>query len=377
VPAPGAATVFATPFGSFALHRYPSREREPLQAWCGADRLLLEAAHERGLAGEQVLVVNDSHGALTLPLKPRALWTDSSLAATALRDNEARNGAPATAVGWSTEEPPGPARAIVMRIPRQRLYFEYQLSRLARILPAGGTVLAGGMDKHLSPRSAALMEQYIGPTERCPGRHKARVFSASRDASVQSSAPPSPGFFCDVLGARLTALPNVFSPDRLDNGTRFLLEHLDQLAVVDTLLDLACGHGVLGLAAFRRGLAARVRFCDESAMAIASARNNATRLFPQSAAVFDYVHGDGARPLKGAAPELILLNPPFHLEGAVDEFAGRRLIRQSASLLAPAGALCLVANRHLNYRPLLGRLFSAVDELAANHKFRVLLARRD
>ena len=39
-----ALTRLNCPQGEFELQRYPSRNREPLRAWCAADVLLLEAA---------------------------------------------------------------------------------------------------------------------------------------------------------------------------------------------------------------------------------------------------------------------------------------------------------------------------------------------
>ncbi|HEY7775475.1 MAG TPA: methyltransferase, partial [Kineobactrum sp.] len=66
----------------------------------------------------------------------------------------------------------------------------------------------------------------------------------------------------------------------------------------------------------------------------------------------------------------------FHLQHAVDDYAGRRLLEQAAACLAPGGHLCLVANRHLEYRPTLQRHFRSARVLAQNGKFRVYLALR-
>ncbi|MCB2068942.1 MAG: methyltransferase, partial [Ottowia sp.] len=96
-------------------------------------------------------------------------------------------------------------------------------------------------------------------------------------------------------------------------------------------------------------------FADESAMAIASARGNVARLVPDLAGDCRFHHGDGLLAYTGAAAGLILCNPPFHLNHAVDEYAGRRLAAQCAAHLAPGGVLCLVANRHLDYTPVLRR----------------------
>lgn len=373
---PPTATRFQTPFGTFDLRRYPTRPDEPLLAWCAADTLLLEEAYFRDITGPGILVVNDTHGALCVALEPHALWTDSALAGLALRYNERANSRVETPVIWSTEMPVSTPTIVVLRIPKQLQFFEYQLVQLARLLPEGVTVLAAGMDKHLSPHTAHILERIIGPTLRHPGQRKARLFSAVRDDRTPPDGHETGTYYCEPLGAYLQGLPNVFSREKLDMGTRFLLEQLRQLTPVETVFDLACGNGVLGLVAVRWGLAQNAVFCDESAVAIASTQLNSNRLFPEEAHKFSFHHGDGLQGYPGEAAQLMLCNPPFHLDHTVDEFAGRHLLEQCHMHLAPGGQLYLVANRHLNYLPALRRRFHRVENIANNAKFNILLAEK-
>lgn len=368
--------LFNTPFGAFALQRYPARRGERLLPWCGADSLLLEAMHSLQLPSAQTLVVNDEHGALSVPLQPAGLWTDSMLAKIALERNLRANKLGPVTVTWSTRSPPGEPACAVLRVPKQLPYFQFQLDLLARVLPPGATLLAAGMDKHLSPRTAQLLERYIGPTERHRGQRKARLFESVNRGSGARATADTCAYFCELLGDELRALPNVFSRDQLDIGTRFLLQHLDQLEPVDTAIDLACGNGAIGLAAYKLGLAQRVSFCDESAMALASARENSGRIFPGMAENFAFFHGDGLLDYPGEVPRIILCNPPFHHQHAVDEFVGRRLLAQCGRYLHDDGVLCLVANRHLDYGPALRRYFGPVERLAENSKFIIWRARK-
>lgn len=369
-------TLCHTPFGEFSLLRHPARQEEPLRAWCAADLLLLEEAHGTGIPGDDILVVNDEHGALSVALQPRALWTDSALAACALRRNLTENRRREVPVTWSTARPAPGARLVVLRVPKHLPYLEYQLGILAQTLAPGARVLAAGMDKHLSPAVAGLLEHHIGPTERHRGRHKARLFSACRDQRVGVPAGSVSHYFCAPLGAELQALPNVFSRERLDGGSRLLLSQLPRLAPAGVAIDLACGNGVLGFAAFAGRLTTGLVFADESAMAIASARMNATRLFPEAAGSFVFEQDDGLAGYHGPAAGLILCNPPFHLHHAVDDYAGRRLLEQCADHLSAGGRLCLVANRHLDYLPTLKRHFHRVEQLIQDRRFIVWLARR-
>ncbi len=370
------STAFQSPYGTFTLARYPSRPGEPLLAWCAADILLLEEVHQRGTSGAAILVVNDAQGALCVALQPHALWTDSALAVLALRYNERANSRIETQIVWSMRTPASTPELVVLRIPKQLPFFEYQLSQLARLLPSGTTLLAAGMDKHLSPRTASILERVFGPTQRHPGRNKARLFSATRNDRPAPQCPDMASYYCEPLVAELHGFPNVFSREKLDNGTRFLLEQLPRLAPSETVIDLACGNGVLGLAALKLGVAQRVVFCDESSMAIASAQHNANRVLPDAAHNISFHHGDGLQDYPCEAAQLILCNPPFHQEHTVDEFAGRHLLAHCSRHTEPGGYLCLVANRHLDYTPVLRGEFQRVEKFAGNSKYNILLARK-
>jgi 23S rRNA (guanine1835-N2)-methyltransferase len=362
--------LLTTPLGAFRLRRYPQRPRDTLQAWNSADALLIEAIHKEFPAGADVLVANDDQGALSVALSPTSIWTDSALSKIATSHNLEANNRVAGHFVDSTGVPGGAFNAVALKVPKLLAYFEYQLAVLATVLQPGTVLFAAGMDKHLSPQIGSLLEQYIGPTQRHRGQHKARVFVATRDQREKQPIPGEQAYFCEALGRELVAGPNVFSRDSLDIGSRFLIEHLSQLPPCEGLIDLACGNGVLGLCAQAKGIAEQIGFCDESAMAIASARTNAGVATDQ----YFFHQGDGLLDYAGPEAQLVLCNPPFHSNHAVDEYAGKRLIQQCADYLTSDGRLCLVANRHLPYARVLGRGFRQVEKLAQNRKFTIWLA---
>ena len=366
-----ATTRLECPQGRFQLKRYPHRTQETLQAWSAADRLLLEQAAQPGLAGAAILVVNDEHGALCTALQPRALWTDSWLAAEAAKRNLRDNGRDPVQVLWSTQMPPA-ADVVLMRIPKSRPYFEYQLASLAAVLPEGAPLLAAGMDKHLSPHTVATLERLYGPCQRYPGRQKARLFAATRRTGSAPQVRPFFEYRIPSLPVPLKAHSNVFSHDRLDSGTRLLLSVLKQQSRASRAVDLACGNGIVGLHLLHWDMAESVLFCDESAMAIDSVRTNLPAQWHSKA---DLHHGDGLQG-RGTCADLVVLNPPFHAGHVVDEYSGRRLIRQAHDALLPQGRLMLVFNSHLKYRTLLRRQFDQTVELARDDKFSVVCATR-
>ena len=368
--------LLSTAAGDFVLKRYPARKQENLSAWNSADKLLIELLQEKNLPAGSILAVNDDHGALAVSLKPSAVWTDSALSSIAIQNNLLLNTLPPVAIVGSIAAPDGSCSAVALKIPKLLSYFEYQLAVLARTLKPGTPIVAAGMDKHLSSRTASILEHYIGPTARHRGSHKARCFTATKDARKSIELPKNALYYCDALDADLVSGANVFSREKMDIGSRFLLDHIGQLKHVPHAIDLACGNGILGLVAKAKGICENVTFCDESAMAVASASANAAALSPDNMQNVEFHQGDGLLDYKGAQADLILCNPPFHSNHAVEDYVGRRLLAQAANHLQPPGALCMVANKHLPYLPTLKKGFSRVEKLAENKKFIIWLAQK-
>jgi 16S rRNA (guanine1207-N2)-methyltransferase len=174
----------------------------------------------------------------------------------------------------------------------------------------------------------------------------------------------------DPPGLVVSAHGGVFAGASLDIGTRFLLDHLaDANPRATTAIDLGCGTGVLAaaLALARPGL--RVLASDQSAAAVASARE--TMALAGLGGRVTVVRDDALGSLPDASAELILLNPPFHTGTTVTADVGIRLIADAARVLAPGGELRVVFNSHLRYQPTLRRLVGATREVARNPKFTI------
>ncbi|HLU95592.1 MAG TPA: methyltransferase [Thermobifida alba] len=77
------------------------------------------------------------------------------------------------------------------------------------------------------------------------------------------------------LHLTLTTDRGVFSPDRIDLGTRILLETVPPPPDRGTLLDLGCGYGPIALTLARRAPRAAVVGVDTNRRALALARHNA------------------------------------------------------------------------------------------------------
>lgn len=366
--------------GGIALTR-PGVEGDKLRAWDAADELLLDQA-QRWLSQRRgrVLVVDDQFGALTLGLSDCAPCSvsDSARLVGALRENALLNpgiAEPLPALSW-LNPPTGPFELVVMRIPRQAEYLGWLLRWVNGVLAEDGCLLAGGMIKHLPDRSVDVFAGAVTTETVLPARKKARVVVCRRGEAQLAEWPGNwKGYAVPAVPVPVEAMPAVFARDKLDIGTRELLP-LIAPAVANLppgarILDLACGNGVLGLAALACRDDIQVDFSDVSSQAIASVRRNVTHCGKESrAATF---HSDG---IDGSAGDyqLILLNPPFHEGGVVGDHIALRLFHDASRHLQSQGRLLMVGNRHLGYHQTLRRYFRRITQRAASPRFVVFEA---
>ena len=376
-------TPFHHPWGQLALQRWPRRRNETLQAWDNADLYLLNTLAERGLpvseadeaakAGATTLVLNDQQGALALALQQAASAGgavvessgDSFMAQAAALANGEDNSLQGIRFLWPFDALGQTPDQVIMRVPKSVALLEWQLHWLSEHLPQGVPVWLAGMDKHLPRQLVSLLQRYLGNGRAEYGWKKARLFSAQAPGQVLADT----GYPSKVEAGdwQLTVHAGVFAQQQLDIGARFFLDHLPQsLAAGSRVVDLGCGNGVIGLAALQASPGAEMTFCDESWLALESARDNVSRYFPEAQCQFH--HGDGLLGLDNDF-DCILLNPPFHDGHVVGDHVARRLFNQAARALAPGGELRVIGNRHLGYHKVLSRRFGSVTVLGSNAKF--------
>ena len=197
-------------------------------------------------------------------------------------------------------------------------------------------------------RHAAAGEQYF--TSR-PG-------SASRPGTVHVLLPG--------LHLELRTDSGVFSPRRLDPGTRLLLDVAPPPPPGGDLLDLGCGYGPLALTLAARAPGARVWAVDVNERALAlTAANAAAAGLPNVRCV---TPGDPALPGRFG---LIWSNPPVR----IGKPALHQMLNSWLARLAPDGAAYLVVQRNLGsdslHRWLAGSGWPA-ERVAARAGYRVL-----
>ncbi len=130
----------------------------------------------------------------------------------------------------------------------------------------------------------------------------------------------------------------VFSPRRLDPGTRLLLDVAPPPPAAGNLLDLGCGYGPLALVLASRSPGARVWAVDVNTRALALTAATAARA--GLANVTCVPPGDASLP---ASFDLIWSNPPVR----IGKNALHRLLAAWLGRLAPGADAFLVVQRNL------------------------------
>jgi 16S rRNA (guanine1207-N2)-methyltransferase len=243
----------------------------------------------------------------------------------------------------------------------------YTLARFLRVLH-GPLVALAPKDKGGSRIAKELREFGCEVEEDARQHHRiCRVAAPANLAglreAIEAGAPRLEG----ALG--FWTQPGVFSWNRVDPGSKLLLEQLPPMAGKGA--DLGCGIGVFARQILGSPAVRELHLLDIDARAIACARRN----LPDERARF---HWADLRNFSGIAAGLdfVVTNPPFHDGGAEDQDLGRAFLAQAAYLLRAGGVCWVVANRHLPYEELLRSAFERVISRAENSAFKIYEAYR-
>lgn len=365
------------PQGQFHLARYPHRAKDPLRAWDAGDEYLLYYLHDEHLPNQDaaILILNDTCGALATtlaPNRPQSL-SDSHLAHQATLANLQHNDCTTNDVRLlsSLTAPKGPLDLVLCKIPKSLALLEDQLHRIRPYLHPQTRFIGAGMTRDIHTSTLDLLTRIIGPTHTSLAKKKARLICSEFDVALDPGPTLYPTYY-SLEGTDHTLInhANVFSRNSLDIGTRLFLEHVPTSDEKRTIVDLGCGNGVIGLIAAARNPQAELIFIDESFMAVASARENFQAAMP--ARKVSFAVADGLENADENSSDLILCNPPFHQQRAVDDATARRMFHQARAALKKGGELWIVGNRHLGYHARLKRLFNSCETIASNRKFVVL-----
>lgn len=164
---------------------------------------------------------------------------------------------------------------------------------------------------------------------------------------------------------KLTTATGIFSKQKIDLGTKILIENL-QIKDNTKILDLGCGYGIVGIALAKLHPSTTILMTDINERATKIAKENST----QNNITADIRTGDGYETVANETFDYILLNPP--------QTAGRelcfKLIEQAPLHLNKEGVFYIVARHNKGGKVLEHKMkdvFENVETVARESGFRV------
>ncbi|MDR6170201.1 MULTISPECIES: methyltransferase [unclassified Curtobacterium] len=356
----------------------------------GTDRFILdEAPHVHGDALRQpgeVAVVDDRYGVLTLGAitvhgaSDVRVVQDSLVGVRALEANAGTFGRRGFHHPSSLEQAFRDVRLVLLRLSKSNDRLDELARAVARFAAPDVVLLCGGVSKHMNLSQNDVLRRYFGEVTASRGRGKSRLLIAQDPLRAQATRadatnPWPRSVHVDDLGMTLVAHGGVFAGTSLDQGTRVLLDAMDDAVPgARTAVDLGCGNGVIATALARRRPGIRVIATDVSQIAVAS-----TIATAEANGVADrvlVVRSDAGDELDEGSAQLVLCNPPFHADTTVTTDAAEAMFRNAATILQSGGELWCVWNSHLRYRPVLERFVGETRQVVRTPKFTVTASRR-
>lgn len=269
---------------------------------------------------------------------------------------------------------PGPQiESIVLVQPRERERLCMMLHALAANMPVAARLWLAGEIRSGIKSSKKHLDLHFETVNRmdyarhcvlfeASGPHKASPFDLS--AYVKSWAIEA-----RIGKIEVKSLPGTFAHGRLDQGTRLLLETLQEQEPAGRILDFACGNGIIGLFLLNLNSGIDLTLLDSSALAIESTR----RTLHANRRTATVLASDGLGEVTETY-DWIISNPPFHRGIDNDlEIAGN-FFSEAGKFLTKTGKILLVCNHHLPYAAWLKSSFTQVEIIKANREFKLILA---
>jgi 16S rRNA (guanine1207-N2)-methyltransferase len=182
----------------------------------------------------------------------------------------------------------------------------------------------------------------------------------------------------ELRGRRYTFFTRagVFSRKEMDDGTRLLIESMDVMPR-NSIIDIGCGYGAIGITSAHLASVGRVVMVDTSARAVECASRNIAAHHLNHARKsgkprVEAVIGDRFDPVPGERFDRVLSNPPFH--AGVDVL--HPLVEEAYAHLRFHGRMYLVLMRYVGAKRHIEKVFGNCRIVAQSGKHTVLMAER-
>ncbi|TPM39091.1 class I SAM-dependent methyltransferase [Mesorhizobium sp. B2-3-4] len=240
---------------------------------------------------------------------------------------------------------------------------------IERVAEGGLIVVAGGKEDGIASLRKRVGD--LAPLDGHMPKYHGIAFWLRRPADTQAAAALRAANPAVLVEGRFHTAPGMFSFDRIDAGSKLLVDNLPG-DLRGSAADFCAGWGYVAaeMAARSPGLSA-LDVYEADFDALEAARRNLADTAAQGFFWTDLL----AEPVERRY-DVIAMNPPFHRSHAAQPEIGAGMIRAAAKALKPGGRLFMVANRQLPYEAVLSAAFASHAELGRDGMFKVFSARR-
>ncbi len=260
--------------------------------------------------------------------------------------------------------PSGPFDRIFMRVPQEREAVFMLCHAAASELTSEGELIIYGMNDEGMRSVEEKLESIFEDVETALTKRHARIVRAQHvkkevtlKAHLEDWATPV-ALSIGNQTISLLSYPGTFAHGHIDPGTRLLLEHLPKLEPTSRVLDFGAGIGTISAVLKLQEPAASIDLVDINAIALAAATQNVphTRIFIS----------DGLGAIKDFTYDLMISNPPVHLQREQTLEILRTFLQTGKSLLSLYGEIRFVVQQTIPIKPLLKSLDVSGQELATD-----------
>jgi 16S rRNA (guanine1207-N2)-methyltransferase len=329
------------------------------------------------------IIAANRHGAARVVLTDRNVVSIES-ARRSLAVNEVANGE--VFVGHGSAPLPRDLRAdvVAIRIPQEKLALLQLMHDAFEILHTGGRCYLAGATNEGAKTAAKTLEQLFGNAGVLAhdSGHRLVVAHKRSEAPASLEGLDSPYLARDVFhqldatlrGRRFSLFtrPGVFSWDHVDEASELLATEMI-IQPGESVLDLGCGYGTLGIVAAALSGTGRVRMVDADSEAVRCAATSANAAGLANASV---LMSDVASAVSNERFDVVVTNPPFHIGKATELDVPLEFIREAWEVLHSGGRMYLVANRTLPYERAIKHRFGNIMTVHDGRRFKVLSATR-
>ena len=347
------------------IKRYPKTKNSSLRAWNAADEYIVRFINDIDLDNKNIAICNDRFGFLSCLFqenKPTNVCLYKSQEKSCVRNFE-NNSLNVENVNFINPLSKTFEKIDVgiVKIPKSLDLFRLYLKNLAENLNDNATVICGFMTKYFSPQILSIASEYFENVEQGKAWKKSRLLFLNNIKSI----PKTSIINTIKIGNEQTIKQyfGVFSSEKIDNATQFLVENLLVQESDKNILDLGSGNGIISKVINEKYPQNIIHLIDDCYLAIESSKMNI------EGENIHFYHNDDLKNFENNYFDFVISNPPFHFEYEINIEVPISLFRQVARCLKVDGKFQLVANQHLNYLTHLVKYFQEVNIIIENEKY--------